>query len=227
MSGALVVFSGGQDSTTCLFWAKKRFEKVYALSFFYGQKHSCELEAARAIAEEAGVPLDVQDVSFISRIGRSALTDPSLPMDREKPEDSFPNTFVPGRNLFFLGIAAVCAREKGVRDIVTGVSQTDFSGYPDCRDTFIRSMNVTLNLAMEEQFVLHTPLMRLDKAATWEMADRLGVFDLVRTRTVTCYNGIRGDGCGECPACRLRRRGLEEYLEKKRAALPEGASLRD
>ena len=227
MSGALVVFSGGQDSTTCLFWAKKRFEKVYALSFFYGQKHSCELEAARAIAEEAGVPLDVQDVSFISRIGRSALTDPSLPMDREKPQDSFPNTFVPGRNLFFLGIAAVCAREKGVRDIVTGVSQTDFSGYPDCRDTFIRSMNVTLNLAMEEQFVLHTPLMRLDKAATWEMADRLGVFDLVRTRTVTCYNGIRGDGCGECPACRLRRRGLEEYLEKKRAALPEGASLRD
>ena len=227
MAGALVVFSGGQDSTTCLFWARQRFEKVYALSFFYGQKHSCELEAARAIAEEAGVPLDVQDVSFISRIGRSSLTDASLPMDREKPQDSFPNTFVPGRNMFFLGIAAVCAREKGLRDIVTGVSQTDFSGYPDCRDTFIRSMNVTLNLAMEEQFVLHTPLMWLDKAATWEMADNLGVFDLVRTRTVTCYNGIPGDGCGDCPACRLRRRGLEEYLEKKRASLPEGASLRD
>lgn len=223
MSGALVVFSGGQDSTTCLFWAKERFEKVYALSFFYGQKHSCELDAARAIAKEAGVPLDVQDVSFISRIGRSSLTDPSMPMDREKPQDSFPNTFVPGRNMFFLGIAAVCAREKGIRNIVTGVSQTDFSGYPDCRDTFIRSMNVTLNLAMEEQFVLHTPLMWLDKAATWEMADNLGVFDLVRTRTVTCCNGIRGDGCGDCPACRLRRRGLEEYLErKKRAALPGG-----
>lgn len=221
MSGALVVFSGGQDSTTCLFWAKERFEKVYALSFFYGQKHSCELDAARAIAKEAGVPLDVQDVSFISRIGRSSLTDPSMPMDREKPQDSFPNTFVPGRNMFFLGIAAVCAREKGIRNIVTGVSQTDFSGYPDCRDTFIRSMNVTLNLAMEEQFVLHTPLMWLDKAATWEMADNLGVFDLVRTRTVTCYNGIPGDGCGECPACRLRRRGLEEY-RKKRAALPGG-----
>ena len=223
MSGALVVFSGGQDSTTCLFWAKERFEKVYALSFFYGQKHSCELDAARAIAKEAGVPLDVQDVSFISRIGRSALTDPSMPMDREKPQDSFPNTFVPGRNMFFLGIAAVCAREKGIRNIVTGVSQTDFSGYPDCRDTFIRSMNVTLNLAMEEQFVLHTPLMWLDKAATWEMADSLGVFDLVRTRTVTCYNGVEGDGCGECPSCRLRRRGLEEYLERKnRASRPEG-----
>lgn len=223
MSGALVVFSGGQDSTTCLFWAKKHFDEVHALSFFYGQKHSRELDAARAIAKEAGVPLDVQDVSFISRIGRSSLTDSSMPMDREKPQDSFPNTFVPGRNMFFLGIAAVCAREKGIRNIVTGVSQTDFSGYPDCRDTFIRSMNVTLNLAMEEQFVLHTPLMWLDKAATWEMADSLGVFDLVRTRTVTCYNGVEGDGCGECPSCRLRRRGLEEYLERKnRASRPEG-----
>lgn len=223
MSGALVVFSGGQDSTTCLFWAKKHFDEVHALSFFYGQKHSRELDAARAIAKEAGVPLDVQDVSFISRIGRSSLTDPSMPMDREKPQDSFPNTFVPGRNMFFLGIAAVCAREKGIRNIVTGVSQTDFSGYPDCRDTFIRSMNVTLNLAMEEQFVLHTPLMWLDKAATWGMADSLGVFDLVRTRTVTCYNGVEGDGCGECPSCRLRRRGLEEYLERKnRASRPEG-----
>lgn len=223
MAGALVVFSGGQDSTTCLFWAMRHFEGVRALSFFYGQKHSSELEAARDIAAEAGVPLDVQDVSFISRIGRSSLTDPSLPMDREKPQNAWPNTFVPGRNMFFLGIAAVCAREKGLRDIVTGVSQTDFSGYPDCRDTFIRSMNVTLNLAMEEQFVLHTPLMWLDKAQTWALADELGVFDLVRTRTVTCYNGIAGDGCGDCPSCRLRRRGLEEYLErKKRASLPEG-----
>lgn len=218
MSGALVVFSGGQDSTTCLFWARERFENVRALSFFYGQKHRHELDMARSIAEEAGIPLDVQDVSFISRIGRSSLTDAALPMDREKPENGWPNTFVPGRNMFFLGVAAVCAREQGMRDIVTGVSQTDFSGYPDCRDTFIRSMNVTLNLAMEEQFVLHTPLMWLDKSQTWELADRLGVFELVRTRTVTCYNGIEGDGCGRCPACRLRREGLERYLERRRRA---------
>ena len=115
-------------------------------------------------------------------------------------------------------MAAVCARDQGIRDIVTGVSQTDFSGYPDCRDTFIRSMNVTLNLAMAEQFVIHTPLMWLDKAQTWELADRLGVFELVRTRTVTCYNGIAGDGCGQCPSCILRRQGLERYLEKKRKA---------
>ena len=218
MAGALVVFSGGQDSTTCLFWARERFENVRALSFFYGQKHRRELDMARSIAEEAKIPLDVQDVTFISRIGRSSLTDPAMTMDREKPEGGWPNTFVPGRNMFFLGVAAVCAREQGMRDIVTGVSQTDFSGYPDCRDTFIRSMNVTLNLAMGEQFVIHTPLMWLDKAQTWELADRLGVFELVRTRTVTCYNGIPGDGCGECPSCRLRRQGLERYLEKKRKA---------
>ena len=218
MVGALVVFSGGQDSTTCLFWARERFENVRALSFFYGQKHRRELDMARSIAEEAKIPLDVQDVTFISRIGRSSLTDPAMTMDREKPEGGWPNTFVPGRNMFFLGVAAVCAREQGMRDIVTGVSQTDFSGYPDCRDTFIRSMNVTLNLAMGEQFVIHTPLMWLDKAQTWELADRLGVFELVRTRTVTCYNGIPGDGCGECPSCRLRRQGLERYLEKKRKA---------
>lgn len=218
MSGALVVFSGGQDSTTCLFWARERFENVRALSFFYGQKHRRELDMARSIAEEAKIPLDVQDVTFISRIGRSSLTDPAMTMDREKPKGGWPNTFVPGRNMFFLGVAAVCAREQGMRDIVTGVSQTDFSGYPDCRDTFIRSMNVTLNLAMGEQFVIHTPLMWLDKAQTWELADRLGVFELVRTRTVTCYNGIPGDGCGECPSCRLRRQGLERYLEKKSRA---------
>ncbi len=227
MSGALVIFSGGQDSTTCLFWARERFENVRALSFFYGQRHSIELDMARSIAEEARVPLDVQDVSFISRIGRSSLTDTGMTMDSEKPEEGWPNTFVPGRNMFFLGVAAVWAREHGIRDIVTGVSQTDFSGYPDCRDTFIRSMNVTLNLAMGEQFVLHTPLMWLDKAQTWKMADRLGIFDLVRTRTVTCYNGVVGDGCGECPSCRLRRQGLERYLEQKRQAEAEACRVHE
>jgi 7-cyano-7-deazaguanine synthase len=212
---ALVVFSGGQDSTTCLFWAKRRFKRVVALSFLYGQKHQKEVELARAIAEEAGVEFHVMDVSFIGRLGSNSLTNPSLVMDQEKPADSFPNTFVPGRNLFFLSIAAVFARERGINHIVTGVSQTDFSGYPDCRDAFIKSLNVTLNLAMEEQFVLHTPLMWIDKAETWALADELGVLDLVRTRTLTCYNGVPGDGCGHCPACKLRREGLGKYLSMK------------
>ncbi len=212
---ALVVFSGGQDSTTCLFWAKKHFKKVYALSFIYGQKHVKEVELARSIAEKAEVEFDVMDVSFIGHLGRNSLTDTSIHMDEEKPADSFPNTFVPGRNLFFLSIAAVYAHEHGVNHIVTGVSQTDFSGYPDCRDSFIKSLNVTLNLAMDEQFVLHTPLMWIDKAQTWALADRLGVLDLIRHETLTCYNGIPGDGCGHCPSCKLRREGLEKYLADK------------
>lgn len=212
---ALVVFSGGQDSTTCLFWAKKHFKKVYALSFIYGQKHVKEVELARAIAQKAEVEFDVMDVSFIGHLGRNSLTDTSIVMDQEKPANSVPNTFVPGRNLFFLSIAAVYARERGINHIVTGVSQTDFSGYPDCRDTFIKSLNVTLNLAMEEQFVIDTPLMWIDKADTWALADELGVLDLVRHDTLTCYNGIPGDGCGHCPACKLRREGLEKYLSRR------------
>lgn len=214
-STALVVFSGGQDSTTCLFWAKQHFEKVVTLCFFYGQKHAKEVEVAREIAKQAEVEFHLMDVSFISQIGTSSLTDTTLKMDDEKPEGGFPNTFVPGRNHFFLSIAAVIAREKGIDHLITGVSQTDFSGYPDCRDSFIKSLNVTLNLAMDEQFVIHTPLMWIDKAETWALADKLEVLDFVRQKTLTCYNGIVGDGCGHCPACKLRREGLEKYLSLK------------
>lgn len=212
---ALVVFSGGQDSTTCLFWAKKHFKEVYALSFVYGQKHVHEVDLAEDIAREAGVHFDRMDVSFIGALAHNSLTDQTIVMDQVKPAAGPPNTFVPGRNLFFLSIAAVYARERGIRHLVTGVSQTDFSGYPDCRDSFIRSLNVTLNLAMEEQFVIHTPLMWIDKCETWALADRLGVLDTIRYRTLTCYNGIPGDGCGHCPACKLRREGLEQYLSSK------------
>jgi len=211
---ALIVFSGGQDSTTCLFWAKKHFRSVEALTFSYGQRHAIEVQMAEKIARKADVPWHHMDVSFIGRLGRNSLTDSSVVMDQEKPADGPPNTFVPGRNLFFMSIAAVFARERGINHLVTGVSQTDFSGYPDCRDAFIKSLNVTLNLGMEEQFVIHTPLMWIDKEQTWEMADKLGVLDLVRNETLTCYNGIAGDGCGHCPACTLRREGLERYLKR-------------
>lgn len=212
---ALVVFSGGQDSTTCLFWAKKHFKKVVALSFVYGQKHVKEVDLAREIAAEAGVEWKSMDVSFIASLGKNSLTDTTIEMDEQRPEGGFPNTFVPGRNLFFLSIAAVFARENGIFDLVTGVSQTDFSGYPDCRDNFIKSLNVTLNLALDEQFVIHTPLMWIDKCQTWALADELGVLDLIREKTLTCYHGIVGDGCGHCPACKLRREGLHAYLQIK------------
>ena len=213
---ALVVFSGGQDSTTCLFWAKKHFAQVHALSFTYGQRHQQEVNIARSIAQEAGVDFKEMDIPLVGQLAQNALTDPTIPMDQQIPDGStYPNTFVPGRNLFFLSIAAVYARSIGCHHLVTGVSQTDYSGYPDCRDAFIKSLNVTLNLAMDEQFIIHTPLMWLDKAQTWALADSLGVLDLIRNKTLTCYNGIPGDGCGHCPACRLRREGLEKYLATK------------
>lgn len=213
----LVVFSGGQDSTTCLFWAKREFKEVYAVSYRYGQKHEIEVVLAQKIAEKAGVPFEVMDIPLVGQLGHNSLTDSSMVMDQEVPEKGLPNTFVPGRNMFFLSIAAVYARERGIRHLVTGVSQTDYSGYPDCRDAFIKSLNVTLNLAMDCQFVLHTPLMWIDKAQTWELADQLGVLDLVRNDTLTCYNGIQGDGCGHCPSCKLRNQGLQKYLAQKAA----------
>ena len=213
---ALVVLSGGQDSTTCLFWALREFDEVRAITYRYGQLHEAEVDIAASICREAGVPHEVVDAPFISALSSGcSLTDSSVPMDEMPPEGGIINTFVPGRNLFFLAMAAVRAREEGIMNIVTGVSQTDYSGYPDCRDTFIRTLNAALNLGMEEQFVIHTPLMWLDKAETWALADSLGVLDLVRQRTLTCYQGIPADGCGECPACKLRKQGLEEYYRWK------------
>ncbi|MCC8198846.1 MAG: 7-cyano-7-deazaguanine synthase QueC [Tannerellaceae bacterium] len=214
-NAALVCFSGGQDSTTCLFWAKKHFARVEAVCFTYGQKHSLEIEIARKIADKAQVPFHLLDVSLLGQLAPNSLTDASIPIDTEKPEGSYPNTFVPGRNMVFLTFAAVMARNKGIFHLVTGVSEADYSGYPDCRDTFIRSLNVTLNLAMDEQFVIHTPLMNRDKKAVWQLSDELGVFDLVRNQTLTCYNGIPADGCGACPACKLRQEELESYLQTK------------
>ena len=214
-NAALVCFSGGQDSTTCLYWAKERFEHVEAVVFKYGQRHANEVEIAEKIASDAGVPLRMLDLSLLSQLSPNSLTDTTIVMDQEKPADSYPNTFVPGRNMLFLTFAAVVARSHGIYNIVTGVSEADYSGYPDCRDTFIRSLNVTLNLAMDEQFMVHTPLMHCDKSKVWALSDKLGVFDLVRTQTLTCYNGIPADGCGHCPACKLRQAGLEKYLSEK------------
>jgi len=211
-NAALVLFSGGQDSTVCLFWALKRFARVETICFRYGQRHASEIEAAQAIAATANVSFRIIDASLIAGLSRNSLTDISLVMDIEQTGELPPNTFVPGRNLLFISMAAVVAREQNIANLITGVSQADYSGYPDCREDFIRSLNVTLNLAMDEQFVIHTPLMYLDKTAVWRFADELGIFNMVKTQTVTCYNGIPGDGCGECPSCKLRQNGLQQFL---------------
>ena len=214
---ALVLFSGGQDSTTCLFWAKEYFGHVQAICFSYGQRHSQEISNAKRIAEMANVPFQLLDASVISQLAPNSLTDNSIEMDKEKPANSYPNTFVPGRNMLFLTLAAGVAYAKDIRHLVTGVSEADYSGYPDCRDTFIRSINASLNLAMDKQFIIHTPLMWKNKKQVWQLSDELGVFDLIRNETLTCYNGIIADGCGNCPACKLRKKGLEEYLKEKEA----------
>ena len=210
---AVVVFSGGQDSTTCLFWALEKFDEVIAVTFDYGQRHALESECAKAIAEELNVEHHVLDMGLLNQLAPNALTRDDIKI--EAKEGEVPSTFVEGRNMLFLTFAGVLAKVKGTRHIVTGVCETDFSGYPDCRDIFVKSLNVTMNLAMDYNFVIHTPLMWIDKAQTWEMADKLGKLDYIRQKTLTCYNGIMGDGCGECPACHLRQRGLEVYLKTK------------
>ena len=217
MTQALVVFSGGQDSTTCLFQAMQQYgaENVQAITFAYGQRHGIELERAASIAQELGIRQTVLDLSLITAITHNALTDAQAVIETDV--QGMPNTFVDGRNALFLLYAAIYAKSQNIRDIFIGVCETDFSGYPDCRQIFVQSMNVTLNLAMAYDFRLHTPLMYLTKKETWALADELGVLDYIRTRTHTCYLGVDG-GCHECPSCVLRERGLAEYLAEKSAA---------
>ena len=215
MSKALVVYSGGQDSTTCLFWARKHFNQVFAIAFNYGQRHLVELNAAKQIAEDADVPLNIFKIDLLSGVSPNALTDHEMELETDKPDDRPPNTLVEGRNMLFLTYAAIFAKANGISDLITGVGQADYSGYPDCRNEFILALNQTLNLSMDYEYHIHTPLMWLDKSEIWQMADELGVFELVRDKTITCYYGIAGKGCGKCPSCKLRNRGLLKYLKSK------------
>ena len=211
---ALIVFSGGQDSTTCLFWALKQFAEVELVTFDYGQRHRLEIEISKRIAEEVKVKHHILDMSLLNQLTPNALTRDEIEID-DGEDGKLPSTFVPGRNLIFLSFAGILASQIGAKHIVTGVSESDFSGYPDCRDIFIKSLNVTLNLSMDSTFVVHTPLMWINKEQTWALADELGKFEYVRDKTLTCYNGIIAEGCGECPACRLRKKGLDDYMNSK------------
>lgn len=212
---AVVVFSGGQDSTTCLFWALKTFKEVEVVTFDYGQRHALEIECAKQIAQELNVRHHILNMSLLNQLAPNALTRDDIEI-KEGEEGELPSTFVPGRNLVFLSFAGILASQIGAKHIVTGVCETDFSGYPDCRDVFVKSLNVTLNLSMDTSFVIHTPLMWINKEETWALADQLGAFDFVRQKTLTCYNGIIADGCGECPACKLRLQGMEAYLQSSK-----------
>jgi 7-cyano-7-deazaguanine synthase len=219
---AMVVFSGGQDSTTCLLWALDRYKEVVAISFDYNQRHKKELECAAEICEKFHVTHKVLDMTLLNELAPNSLTRPEIAVDEEAPEQGTPNSFVEGRNMLFLTYAAVVAKGMGINDIITGVSQSDFSGYPDCRNVFIKSLNATLNLAMEYEFEILTPLMWLDKEETWELADQLGGLEVVRDMTLTCYNGIKGEGCGHCPSCKLRKRGFDRYMARRIAGTASG-----
>ncbi len=211
---AVVVFSGGQDSTTCLIQAIQQYgnENVVALSFFYGQKHWAELEKAKKIVDDFKVEHKIiQCNQVFENLSNCALLHPELEI---KQGEKYPNTFVDGRNHIFLSMAAIYAKQIGAHNIITGCCQTDFSGYPDCRREFIDSLQHTLSLAMDYTFNIITPLMYLTKAETWKLADDMGYLEYVRDNTHTCYNGVEG-GCHECPSCKLREKGLEEYLASK------------
>lgn len=218
MSEALVLLSGGQDSTTCLYWALGKFNKVHALGFKYGQRHAIELERAAEIAAKVGVCFEVLDVSFLSQMSGSALTDPTLAI--ASTNGALPASFVPGRNLLFLTLAGIYAAKKGIRDLVTGVCQTDYSGYPDCRRPFVDAAESALGLAMlghAGPFTIHTPLMHLTKAQTVKLARSMpGCWDAL-AHSVTCYNGNQ---CGTCPSCVLRIKGFAEAGEKDPACTP-------
>ena len=208
---ALVVLSGGQDSTTCLYWAVDRFGRgnVSSITFDYGQKHRIELECARDVAAAAGVPNVCLPIDTFAALGGDALTDATIAVSDEKDDETeLPVTFVPGRNLIFLTFAAAHAYRHGIRHLVTGVAQTDYSGYPDCREETIAALQRAISLGMDREFVLHTPLMHRSKQETVELAVRLGGLEAMAL-THTCYNGRRPP-CGECQACRLRAKGFAE-----------------
>lgn len=208
---ALVVLSGGQDSTTCLYWAIDRFGRsnVSSITFDYGQKHRIELECAREVAAAAGVANVCLPIDTFTALGGDALTDMAIPVsDEADQETELPVTFVAGRNLIFLTFAAAHAYRHGIQHIVTGVAQTDYSGYPDCREETMAALQRAITLGMDREFTIHTPLMHRSKKETVELAVRLGVLEAMAL-THTCYNGLRPP-CGECQACRLRARGFAE-----------------
>jgi 7-cyano-7-deazaguanine synthase len=224
---ALVLFSGGQDSATCLAWALERFSAVETVAFDYGQRHKIELECREEfLAKIVEInptwkkrlgPDHKLDLSVLGKISETSLTQEAEIALRE---DGLPNTFVPGRNLLFFTLAAAVAYRRKLRHLVGGMCETDYSGYPDCRDDTLKSLQVTLNLGMGSNCVIDTPLMWIDKAATWQLAVDLGgdqLVDLIKTSTHTCYLGDRdhehdwGFGCGECPACDLRQTGYRKF----------------
>lgn len=233
---ALVLFSGGQDSTVCLAWALDRFERVETIGFDYGQRHSVELECRAEVTKtvrESFPPWAARlgEDHMVDLASLAAISETALTQDREIAfaASGLPNTFVPGRNLLFFTYAAAVAYRRGHKHLVGGMCETDYSGYPDCRDDTLKALQVTLNLGMDQRFVLHTPLMWIDKAGTWDLAAKIGgdkLVSIVQEHTHSCYMGDRtqrhdwGYGCGTCPACELRKQGWVTYTSRRGSSRP-------
>lgn len=218
MKRAVVVFSGGQDSTTCLIQALTQYDEVHCITFDYGQRHRAEIDIAQKLSVELGAKAHkVLDVGLLNELAVSSLTRDNIPVPvlGETEENGLPSTFVPGRNILFLTLAAIYAYQVQAEAVITGVCETDFSGYPDCRDEFVKALKHAVCLGIARDIRFDTPLMWLNKAETWALADYYQQLDLIRHHTLTCYNGIAGDGCGECAACNLRANGLQQYQQDK------------
>jgi len=231
---ALVLFSGGQDSTVCLAWALDRFEQVETVGFDYGQRHKIELECRAIVRAQIATRFPkwkerIGDDRRIDLAALGAINETALTREREIAfeKNGLPNTFVPGRNLLFFTYAAAVAYRRGIENLVGGMCETDCSGYPDCRDETLRALQIAINFGMARNFTIHAPLMLLDKAATWQLAHELGgeaLVEIVRNETHSCYLGERsqhhewGFGCGECPACRLRASGWQRWRKQRAAA---------
>lgn len=215
---AVVVLSGGQDSATCLALAVKKHgaDDVAAITFEYGQRHSLETKYAKRLAKRFGVSAHkVVKMDFYRHLTSNALMSKDAPIEKRRGA-SCPTTVVEGRNAFFLLAAAVWAKELGAVEVYTGVSEADYSGYPDCRAAFVRSQQKTIRLALEWPIRIVTPFMRMSKADEWALAEKLGILEVIENETLTCYNGIPGTGCGKCPACKLRNRGYAEFKSRRR-----------
>lgn len=214
---ALVTLSGGQDSFTCLHWAKKNYDEVETISFDYNQRHKIELALASIVAERAGVKQCIVEIPFLQHLSKSGLVNKEESVT-EINDKGLPNSFVPNRNALFLTIAHAYAQQIKADVIVGGMCETDYSGYPDCREVFIENLERTLNLGAETTIKIVTPLMHINKAQTFQLAKDLGVLEDAIFYTNTCYNGVRdinhawGTGCGECPACKLREAGYKEFV---------------
>ena len=221
MAKVLVIFSGGQDSTTCLGWAKNRYKSVFAITFDYGQTHKLEITQAQKIARKMEVPLQIVELDFLGDLVNSALIKGGDMNAKHVDMENLPASYVPNRNALFIVLAHAFAQKIGAEILIGGMCQTDFSGYPDCRQDFIQTLQQALTLGSEQNIELVTPLMFLTKAETFELAQQERVLDLVIEDSLTCYNGAEkrnpwGRGCGNCPACRLRERGYKKFIEQSR-----------